>query len=148
MSNKSVFKNPNLKAQKSQRNAFDLGHKRAFHASLGELLPVFHCEVPAGSYIEVGEQNQTYNMNPVIRPAFTRIKEHIDYFAVPKVQLWSLYDNFITGQSQFMSSALGSCFLSSPQSEQVPSQCPMFDGTFLADVFEGKFSESNPFWYK
>lgn len=145
MSNKSVFANPNLKSQKASRNAFDLGHKRAFHASLGELLPVFHCEVPAGSYVEIGEQNQTYNMNPVIRPAFARIKEHIDYFAVPKVQLWSLYDNFITGQSQFMSSALGSTFLADPSSEQVPSQCPMFDGNFLGDVFEGKFSESNPF---
>ena len=145
MSNKSVFVNPNLKAQKASRNAFDLGHKRAFHASLGELLPIFHAEVPAGSYIEIGEQNQTYNMNPVIRPAFARIKEHIDYFAVPKVQLWSLYDNFITGQSQFMSSALGSTFLSDPSSERVPSQCPMFDGNFLGDVFEGKYSESNPF---
>ena len=145
MSNRSVFKNPDLKAQKSSRHGFDLGHKRAFHASLGELLPVFHCELPAGSYVEIGEQNQTYNMNPVVRPAFARIKEHIDYFAVPKVQLWSLYDNFITGQSQFMSSALGSCFLNGAQSEKVPSQCPMFDGNFLADALEAKYVESNPF---
>lgn len=111
MSNKSVFKNPNLKAQKSSRNSFDLGYKFAYHASLGELVPCCVIDVPAGSYVEIGEENQTYNFNPIVRPAFTRLKEHIDYFAVPKVQLWSLYDNFITGQSQFMSSALADSFL-------------------------------------
>lgn len=145
MSSKSVFANPRLKAQKASRNAFDLGHKRAFHASLGQILPIFHADVPAGSYIELGEENQTYNMNPLVRPAFTRIKEHIDYFAVPKVQLWSLYDNFITGQSQYMSSSLGSAFLSAPESQEVPMQLPMFNGGFLSYVLENKMGTNNPF---
>lgn len=146
MSNKSVFTNPTLKAQKSSRNAFDLGHKRAFHASLGEILPIFHADVPAGSYIEITEQNQTYNMNPVIRPAFARIKEHIDYFAVPKVQLWSLYDNFITGQSQYMSSALGQSFLSGHGDlEEIPNQLPMMEPGFLKAVFANMYETSNPF---
>lgn len=145
-SKKSIFKNPLLKAQKASRNGFDLGHKRAFHVSLGQIVPVFHADVPAGSYVEIGEENQTYNMNPIVRPAFCRVKEHIDYFAVPKVQLWSLYDNFITGQSQFMSSALGDCFLAGGRNmESVPSQLPMFDGNFLKEVLGYKFSINNPF---
>lgn len=145
MSSKSVFANPRLKAQKASRNAFDLGHKRAFHASLGQILPIFHADVPAGSYIEIGEENQTYNMNNIVRPAFTRIKEHIDYFAVPKVQLWSLYDNFITGQSQYMSSSLGASFLDSPVSQEVPTEVPTFNGSFLQYMLGYMAGVNNPF---
>lgn len=146
MSNRSVFKNPKLKAQKSSRNSFDLGHKFVFNTSLGEIVPCCVLDVPAGSYVELGCENQTYNFNPLVRPTFTRLKEHIDYFAVPKVQLWSLYDNFITGQSQYMSSALGASFLAGSNNlEEVPQQVPMFDGKFLMAMLEDIVDTSNPF---
>lgn len=140
----NVFARPKLSAQ-SKRNPFDLSHKRAFHASLGEIVPIFHMEAPAGSYVEINETNQTYNMNPLVRPAFSRIKEHIDYFAIPKVQLWSLYDNFITGQSQYMSSSLSSTFSGNLSDEQVPQQIPMFTGSFLSKMIANHFAHENPF---
>lgn len=145
MSNKSPFVDPKLKAQKSSRNAFDLGYKSAIHASLGEILPICCKEVNAGSYVEINEENQTYNINPIVRPAFARLKEHIDYFAVPKVQLWSLYDNFITGQSQYMSSALSKAYLNTSGTEEVPRMLPNFNGAFLAKALEKAYSTSNPF---
>lgn len=141
----SVFAKPRLKAQRSSRNPFDLSQKRVYHCSLGEILPIYHTELNAGDYIEINETNQTYNLNPLVRPAFSRIKEHIDYFAIPKVQLWSLNDNFITGQSQYMSSALSQVYNQDAEVESVPNQCPMFTGAFLKEVLKNAYNVQNPF---
>lgn len=121
---KSVFKNPKLKAQQS-RNAFDRGAKKVFHAPFGMLLPCFVAKVSPDDYIEISPENQCI-CEPLARPAFMRLKEHIDYFFIPFSQLYTPFENLVTGQDNYFSDLIGD-----RQSYNVPNRVPMFNGTWL-----------------
>ena len=123
---KSVLEKPKLKAQ-SSRNGFDLSAYDNFHTSFGLLSPVRTWEMVPDSYIEIRNETQIMGINPLIRPANMRLKQHIDYFAVPLVQLYSYFDNIITGQDQVMSSALDT-------DDSELNQLPMFGGDLIAAV--------------
>lgn len=121
---KSVFKNPKLKAQQS-RNAFDRGAKKVFHAPFGMLLPCFVAKVSPDDYIELSPENQCI-CEPLARPAFMRLKEHIDYFFVPFSQLYTPFENLVTAQDNYFSDLIGD-----RQSYNVPNRVPMFNGSWL-----------------
>lgn len=123
---KSVLEKPKLKAQ-SSRNGFDLSAYDNFHTSFGLLSPVRSWEMVPDSYIEIKNETQIMGINPLIRPANMRLKQHIDYFAIPLVQLYSYFDNIITGQDQVMSSALDT-------DDSELNQLPMFGGDLIAAV--------------
>lgn len=121
---KSIFKNPKLKAQ-SNRNAFDRSHKRVFHSPFGALIPCMFERVNPNDYVELGAETQTI-VEPLAAPAFMRLKEHIDYFFVPYVQIWTAFDNFLTMQDQYHSTAVQHA-----QQARIPHKVPTFDGSFL-----------------
>lgn len=129
MSNKSVFKPQVLKASKN-RNAFSLAHTNVFHAPYGALLPVATFKVPAGGYFEMDMENQTI-MQPIVRPAFTLLKEHFDVFAVPMVQLHQAFDNFITGQNNYDNSAVAYPNSTGTATNNVPAEVPTFSGEMI-----------------
>ena len=132
---KSVFKRPRLKSQ-SGRNPFDLSYKTVFTAPFGTLVPCGFWRVSANDYVEISNESQ-FICPQLNRPAFMRLKEHIDYFYVGLSQVWTPGDNFITAQDYYFSTAIQQiCNPDSPLSPTVPSVVPMFDATFLKKLFE------------
>lgn len=121
---KSVFKNPRLKAQQS-RNAFDRGAKKVFHAPFGMILPCFVAKVSPDDYIELSAENQCI-CEPLARPAFMRLKEHIDYFFVPYSQLYTPFENLVTAQDNYFSD-----IIADRQSYNTPNSVPMFNASWL-----------------
>lgn len=124
------FKKPRLKAQKS-RNIFDVSYKSVFHCPFGTIIPCGHWRLAPGDKVEITEENQF--VVPVInRPAFLRLKEHIDYYAVPYSMLYTKSDNFFTGQSSYWSSVVQNGGQQTQYgSPEVPNMMPMFDPSFL-----------------
>lgn len=123
----SIFKKPQLKAQ-SNRNAFPIGETRVFHAPFGAIIP-FECfRLSPNDYIEITPENKTI-IEPLMTPAFIRLKEHIDYYAIPYSQLWKPFDNFITQQDNYFSKAVMNA-----QNGAIPPNVPTMDGGFIAKV--------------
>lgn len=124
--------------KKTNRNAFDLSRTTSLTAPFGALLPIDYMEVPANSYVELSNELQTI-MTPTIRPPFGLVRQHIDYFAVPMVQLYQPFDNFITGIGNYDSSAVAHFNRQSLSfAPKSPNQVPMLSGkslmTFLAHM--------------
>lgn len=117
--------------KKTNRNPFDLSRTTSLTAPFGALLPIDYMEVPANSYVELSNELQTI-MTPTIRPPFGLVRQHIDYFAVPMVQLYQPFDNFITGIGNYDSSAVAHFNRQdinfAPKS---PNQVPMLSGLSL-----------------
>lgn len=142
---KSVFALPKLRAQ-NQRNPFDLSFKTVFHIPFGMLLPCGFWRVDEGDYFEINNESQIIN-DTIIRPAFMRLKSHVDYFFVPYAQLWKPFDNLITGQNNFDSQAVA-YYQSNNGSPRVPNSVPMFDGSALADALHALSTSYDEHGYK
>lgn len=133
---KSIFEKPHLKKDVN-RSAFDISQKRVEHIPFGMLLPCFYKRVPANSFVEIEPESQ-FICDSIQRPAFIRLKENIDFYAVPVSQLWKPFDNLITGQDNMSSSAV-SYFNSqsgSVNDSQIPTQVPVFDSAYLERTLE------------
>lgn len=115
----SIFKKPKLKKQ-TQRNAFDVSQKRVQHSPFGAIIPCFCRVVAPDDYVELSAESQ-FICDDLARPAFMRLKEHINFYAVPIRQLWAPFDNFITGQDNYHSSLVENKHLG-----EVPASCPTF----------------------
>lgn len=124
----SIFKKPFLKKQ-TQRNAFDVSQKRVYHAPFGAILPCYCRVLCPDDYIELSSENQ-FICDTLARPAFMRLKEHIDFYAVPIKQIWSAFDNFITGQDNYNSSAVSYFNDQLP----IPQRVPFMDKATLNSV--------------
>lgn len=132
---KSPFKRPKLKSQ-SGRNPFDMSYKTVFTAPFGTLVPCGFWRVNANDYVEITNENQLV-CPQLKRPAFMRLKEHVDYFFVGLAQIWTPGDNFITGEDYYFSTAIAQ--ISNPDNPldpNVPAVVPMFDPSFLKKMFE------------
>lgn len=77
------------------RSGFDIGHKNAFTAKVGELLPVFwDISIPGDKYkINVEYFTRT---QPVETSAYTRLREYWDFYAVPIRLLWKSAPSVLT----------------------------------------------------
>lgn len=126
---KSIFKKPRLKAQTSSRNAFDLSSGRVFSAPFGALLPCFVKRVNPDDFVELSVENQII-CEPLVKPAFMRLKEHIDYYFVPYSQLWMPFENFVLGQDSYFSASVADA-----QNKSIPAAVPYFNGYYIKDVF-------------
>lgn len=142
---KSVLALPKLKAQ-NQRNPFDLSFKTVFHIPFGMLLPCGFWRVDEGDYFEINNELQIIN-DTIIRPAFMRLKTHVDYFFVPYSQLWKPFDNLVTGQNNFDSQAVA-YYQSNNGSPRVPNSVPMFDGSALAEALHALSTSFDEHGYK
>lgn len=130
---KSFFAPMRLKAQ-SNRNLFDRSFKHSSTAALGLLLPCGSWRVNANDFVEIDNNVQVVSPQ-LARPAFARLKHHVDYFFVPYVQLYMPFDNLITGQNRFISSAVAD--VNRPAAGGVPqvaNSVPMMSYDFLHQV--------------
>lgn len=114
MSSLFGLKKPNTDLRK---NVFDLSEKNLFHLSAGMLLPCMVKECNPGEKFQVNLASvvRTKELNTA---AFVRCRQYYHFFFVPYKQLWSGWDNFITGMD-YRQSAL--------QSKDVHSSVPTMD---------------------
>lgn len=92
--------NPKLSA-KGNRNGFDMSHRRLTTLQLGQLLPVLTIFGNPKDTYRLSCISQIRTIRPFVTTPFLRIREHLDYFAVPIRALWRGWENFITRQSNY-----------------------------------------------
>lgn len=74
-------------------HAFDLSERHLFTAKAGQLLPVYNKQVVPGDYFEIDPLAFIRTM-PLNTAAYARMRQHIDVFFVPYVQLWHQFPQF------------------------------------------------------
>lgn len=80
---------------KVSRNAFDLSYRNITSCCVGQLIPFFCKEVMPGDNLRL-KTNWFTRTVPVNTAAYTRIREHIDYFFVPYHLLWRFSEQAFT----------------------------------------------------
>ena len=135
---RSIFQKPKLKGQHS-RNAFDRSSDRVFHSPFGALLPIKFWRLQADDYVELSVTSQ-FVCDTLVRPAFMRLKEHFDFYAVPYSQLYTPFENFNTSQDNYWSSAI-SYVQENQNGAAVPQRVPTIDGNGLARMLAKKCQE-------
>lgn len=131
---KSVFskKKPQVHLQ---RNAFDLSHSEIFSIAPGMLLPIHVSEVNPNEHFVINPANYVRTM-PLNSAAFTRLKQHIEFFFVPMRTLCRQFNQFIVGTDYKISSL--------PTLNAYKAGLPMFDLVKLARVLNGAIDQQIP----
>lgn len=114
---KSVFSQKKSQVH-LQRNAFDLSHSDIFSIAPGMLLPIHVSEVNPNEHFVITPANYVRTM-PLNSAAFTRLKQHVEFYFVPLRTLCRQFNQFIVGTDYKISD------ISSLNSYQ--SSIPMFD---------------------
>ena len=99
---KSVFSKKQSQVN-LQRNAFDLSHSDVFSIAPGMLLPIHVSEVNPNEHFVITPANYVRTM-PLNSAAFTRLKQHIEFFFVPMRTLCRQFQQFIVGTDYKISS--------------------------------------------
>ncbi len=114
---KSVFSQKKSQVN-LQRNAFDLSHSDIFSIAPGMLLPIHVSEVNPNEHFVITPANYVRTM-PLNSAAFTRLKQHIEFFFVPMRTLCRQFNQFIVGTDYKISDM--------SQLNVYKSSLPMFD---------------------
>lgn len=120
----SVFKTLNNHTAQLNRNGFDLSQRVIFNSPAGALLPFFSRELSPGDSVDVSTEN-FIRTQPLNSAAFARLTQHVEYFFVPLHQLWSYFDQFITGVQDLHSVQNGTS--TSLSANQCPTTLPYLD---------------------
>lgn len=99
---KSVFSKKTSQVH-LQRNAFDLSHSDVFSIAPGMLLPIHVSEVNPNEHFVITPANYVRTM-PLNSAAFTRLKQHIEFYFVPLRTLCRQFSQFIVGTDYKISS--------------------------------------------
>ena len=99
---KSVFSKKSSQVH-LQRNAFDLSHSDVFSIAPGMLLPIHVSEVNPNEHFVISPANYVRTM-PLNSAAFTRLKQHIEFYFVPMRTLCRQFNQFIVGTDYQISS--------------------------------------------
>lgn len=120
------------------RSGFDLSKRVLFTSKVGELLPIYCKPTLPGDKWHINLQSFTRTQT-VQSSAFTRIKEHVDFFFVPYHLLWR---NF---QDSFTQISNSSNFAKSPyQNVQISDKLPYINQrTLFNEVISGKILAQN-----
>lgn len=140
MSKANLF-NREVKANKSPRNAFDLGYSTLFSTPVGLLLPAYVQEVKAGDKMKLNLSNVT-RTRPLNTSAFMAFDEKIDFWYVPTYLLWSAYDEWRLAQNFPHSTA-------QLQNAGVQNLCPFTSYASLVaflNGFSGAVSSADPYY--
>lgn len=106
-----VNKVPLIKASRANRprNAFDLSQRHLFTAHAGMLLPVMSLDLLPHDHVEINATDFMRTL-PMNNAAFVSMRSVYEFFFVPYHQLWSPFDQMITGMSDFHSSQVQSTY--------------------------------------
>lgn len=133
--------NREVKANKSPRNAFDLGYSTLFSTPVGLLLPAYVQEVKAGDKMKLNLSNVT-RTRPLNTSAFMAFDEKIDFWYVPTYLLWSAYDEWRLAQNFPHSTA-------QLQNAGTQNLCPFTSYASLVaflNGFSGAVSSADPYY--
>lgn len=132
MNKNSLFSFKDIR-NKPHRSGFDLSKRVLFTSKVGELLPVYCKPTLPGDKWHINLQSFTRTQT-VQSSAFTRIKEHLDFFFVPYHLLWR---NF---QDSFTQISNSSNFAKSPYDDvQISDKLPYINQrTLFTEVINGK----------
>lgn len=132
MNKNSLFSFKDIR-NKPHRSGFDLSKRVLFTSKVGELLPVYCKPTLPGDKWHINLQSFTRTQT-VQSSAFTRIKEHLDFFFVPYHLLWR---NF---QDSFTQISNSSNFAQSPYADvQISDKLPYINQrTLFTEVINGK----------
>lgn len=109
-----------------QRNAFDLSHSDVFSVAPGMLLPIHVSEVNPNEHFVISPANYVRTM-PLNSAAFTRLKQHIEFYFVPMRTLCRQFNQFIVGTDYKISSISSlNNYKNSLPSFDLISQCQSF----------------------
>lgn len=78
------------------KSPHDLSHRLLFTSTVGQMLPIVSENLFPDDHVRIGF-NLFTRLADVKTSAFTRIREHIDVYFVPLVQLFSPFEQFIYG---------------------------------------------------
>lgn len=78
------------------RNAFDLSQRRVFSCATGMLTPCAVYDCNPHDHFDI-DLNGFTRLRPLETAAFTKIRQHVEFFFVPYRVLWSLWQSFIVG---------------------------------------------------
>ena len=118
-----------------QRNAFDLSHSDILSIAPGMLLPIHVQEVNPNEHFEISPSNYVRTM-PLNSAAFTRLKQHIEFFFVPMRTLCRQFNQFIVG-TDYSISDLASL-------NNYKAGLPMFNLFNMAKDFKTLLTQSSP----
>lgn len=104
MAKSRVFSRP-LPDANVPRNAFDMSKRISLNMPFGALIPVYSHQYIAGSHVKINMRT-FFRTAAVNTAAFPQLKLNFEWFAVPLRYLWSYWDNFKLGISDYNSSAL------------------------------------------
>ena len=122
----------------THRSGFDLSKRVLFTSKVGELLPIYCKPTLPGDKWKINIQSFTRTQT-VQSSAFTRIKEHVDFFFVPYHLLWR---NF---QDSFTQISNSSNFARDPYTDvQISDKLPYINQrTLFNEVISGKILAQN-----
>ena len=122
----------------THRSGFDLSKRVLFTSKVGELLPIYCKPTLPGDKWRINLQSFTRTQT-VQSSAFTRIKEHVDFFFVPYHLLWR---NF---QDSFTQISNSSNFARDPYTDvQISDKLPYINQrTLFNEVISGKIIAQN-----
>lgn len=122
----------------THRSGFDLSKRVLFTSKVGELLPIYCKPTLPGDKWNINLQSFTRTQT-VQSSAFTRIKEHVDFFFVPYHLLWR---NF---QDSFTQISNSSNFARDPYTDvQISDKIPYINQrTLFNEVISGKIVAQN-----
>ena len=89
------------------KNGFDLSQKHVFSSKAGQLIPCLAIETVPDDYHEIDMASliRTQSLNTA---AFLRGKMRYDFFFVPYIQLWHMFNQFITRRADKHSTVMKS----------------------------------------
>lgn len=126
---KNFLEGVNLKAQNG-RNGFDVGYQNQFTMPFGMILPHFFQRVNPDDKIKLANETQVI-CDGLVRPAFMRLRLHLDYYFIPATQLWMPFDNFVTGQNSYFSE-----LVKQKNEGMTASEVPTFNLDWLNTAFQ------------
>ena len=131
---KSVFSKKSSQVH-LQRNAFDLSHSDVFSIAPGMLLPIHVSEVNPNEHFVISPANYVRTM-PLNSAAFTRLKQHIEFYFVPMRTLCRQFNQFIVG-TEYKISSLSSLnnYKQSLPSFDLMSQCKVISSNQDYNLF-------------
>lgn len=131
---KSVFSKKSSQVH-LQRNAFDLSHSDVFSIAPGMLLPIHVSEVNPNEHFVISPANYVRTM-PLNSAAFTRLKQHIEFYFVPMRTLCRQFNQFIVG-TEYKISSLSSLnnYKQSLPSFDLISQCKVISSNHDNNLF-------------
>lgn len=101
------------------KSPHDLSHRLLFTSTVGQMLPILSQNLLPDDHVKIGF-NLFTRLADVKTSAFVRIREHIDVYFVPLVQLYSPFAQFIYGVGKNNSSWFGNTATDGKSFDHIP----------------------------